>query len=249
MTTDDFINTVVEALGKIDPADPATKPLSSYFYVADTRIRALLSELHQLIDKGTGLTRTEQQLAGVLMEQIAFLAFAGVRGVRTLKSFQSAGPQYDLLISGDSPAWFMLCKLLYLDERKRSILVEAKAIGSRLSDKQFARLCAIMDTNLPLVGLGVFFTIAGASGFPEGLVRQRSIRDCRLRQVLYHAKTGQSVVVLDRGDLEALTVNGAFIDLLMRKVRDISELTGLPADFSDDLQERADLPPHLAELQ
>lgn len=237
----------VEALEKARSGDPAALDLASYYYVADPRLGPLIQELTELVEFKRLRSSTDTRRAGQLMEQIAFLVFSTVIGASSIKSFQSAGPQYDLLVSGDTLPWLMLCSLLFLGEHHRSILVEAKAVAGRLPDREFARLCAIMETNLPAVGLGVFFTLSGASGFPDGSKRQRSIRDSRLRQVLYHAKTGKAVIVFDLADLMALRENGTLVEILIRKIRDISELSGLPAGATEELIEK-DLPAHLTAL-
>ena len=247
-TQEEFFRNVIEALATLDPCDPAAGDFVSYFYEADPRIGVLIDDLIELSRSKDRLKPEQQRVAGQLMEKIAFLAFSRLKGAESFKSFQSAGPQYDLIVSGDSWPWLTLCKLLYLEEGRRSVIVEAKAIKERLSDQQFARACAIMENNLPIAGLGVFFTLSGASGFPDGSARQRSIRDCRLRQVLYHARSGRSVVVLDAQDIQALTTNGTFAKMLMRKIRDISELGGLASISAVDLYE-VDLPEHLATLK
>jgi hypothetical protein len=106
-----------------------------------------------------------------------------------------------------------------------------------------------MELNISTtVGLGVFFTLNGASGFPQSDdSRLRSIRDSRLRQVLFHAKTQKLIVVLDKNDIFALGKNGTLIRILARKIRDLCELSGLPTPPVDQIEE-IDLPPHLKQL-
>ncbi|NET61013.1 MAG: hypothetical protein F6K47_34255 [Symploca sp. SIO2E6] len=237
----------MNALELLNNNDPALDKFASYLYVADTRLSEHLDQLREI--KLQNPTQSERIRGGELLEQIAFLVFQGLKGATSFKSFQSPGPQYDLLVSGDQLEWLCVCKLLYLKENQRGIVVEAKAIKKALPDKQFARLCSIMELNLSsTVGLGVFFTLNGASGFPKNeSSRQRSIRDCRLRQILFHAKTQKFIVVLDKNDIFELGKNGSFIQLLSRKIRDLCELSGLPTTSICEPKE-IDLPNHLKPL-
>ena len=246
---EELVQSVIEALALLDKNDPASDQLASYLYIADRRLSDYLDQLREFTQLESP-TLPESKKGGELLEQIAFLTFQGLKGATSLKSFQSAGPQYDLLVSGDQPAWLHVCNLLYLKENQRGIVVEAKATKQRLPDKQFARLCSIMELNLSsIVGLGVFFTLKGAAGFPErGSSRQRTIRDCRLRQVLFHAKTQKLIVVLDKDDIFELGKNGTLIQILVRKIRDLCELSGLPTPPVDEPKEMIDLPNHLKQL-
>jgi hypothetical protein len=245
----EFVERAIEALENIDPNDPASADLATYLYTADRRLSNYIDQLKEFTQLENP-TLSESKKGGEMLEQIAFLVFQGLKGVTSLKSFQSAGPQYDLLVSGDQAAWLYVCKLLYLKENQRGIVVEAKATKARLPDKQFARLCSIMELNLSsIVGLGVFFTLNGATGFPQSeSSRQRTIRDCRLRQVLFHAKTQKLIVVLDKDDIFELGKNGTLIQILVRKIRDLCELSGLPTPPVDEPKEMIDLPNHLKQL-
>ena len=136
-----------------------------------------------------------------------------------------------------------------MDISQRDIVIEAKAKNSKLPDKDFARLCSIMNENYTGAGLGIFFTLKGATGFPDknSSVRQRKISDCRLRQALFHAKTGKFIVVLDREDILELEKNGTLLQILTRKIRDLRELSGIPTAPIEQFVE-IDLPSHLKEL-
>jgi len=245
-TQAEWVQQALEALENLNPGDSAGVDLLSYLYVADGQIGALVGELEALGSKRR-LTKAQRQRAGRLMEAVAYLAFRGLKGCSSFKSFQSAGPQYDLLVTGDGASWLTLARLLYMTEGKRGVLVEAKGTSKKIADKDFARVCAIMETNLPIVGLGVFFSLHGATGFPLTGARQRGIRDCRLRQALFFAKTGRPVVVFDKKDISELRANGTLPILLARKIRDIAELGGLPTVTAVDIQE-VDLPKHLKDL-
>ena len=245
---EEFVENAIRALENLDPSDPASDNLASYLYIADKRLSQYLKQLKDFTQL-EHTTHKQRQEAGQLLEKIAFLAFQGLKGATNFKSFQSAGPQYDLLISGDGLDWFYVCKLLYLAEHRRGIVIEAKATKTPLPDKQFARLCSIMELNLSsTVCLGVFFTLEGASGFPKkNDSRQRKISDARLRQVLFHAKTQKFIVVLDKDDIFQLGENGTLIQILVRKIRDLCELSGLPTPAVEQLEE-IDLPPHPKQL-
>jgi hypothetical protein len=245
---EELVQFVIDALVKLDRDSPASDKLASHLYIPDRRLLEYLEELNKFTQLQNP-TLSQSKKAGELLEQIACLVFRGLKGATSFKSFQSAGPQYDFLISGDQLAWLHVCNLLYLKENQRGIVVEAKATKEPLPDKQFARLCSIMELNISTtVGLGVFFTLNGASGFPQSDdSRLRSIRDSRLRQVLFHAKTQKLIVVLDKNDIFALGKNGTLIRILARKIRDLCELSGLPTPPVDQIEE-IDLPPHLKQL-
>jgi hypothetical protein len=215
--------------------------LTSYLYKADTRISEYIEKLNN------ALTNKETQKAGTLLEQIVVLVFQGLKGVQSIKSFQSAGPQYDLLVSGHDFEWQEVSDALYLKRNQRDIVIEAKATKDPLPDKQFARLCSIMEHNLSGAGLGIFVTLNGATGFPQrnSKERQKKVSDCRLRQIIFHARTNKIIIVLDKEDLFELSKNGTLIELLIRKIKDLSELSGLPTASVEHWQEDVDLPPHL----
>lgn len=242
----ELVDSIISSLQSLDPGSPEADDLAPYLYTADQRLGSYVKDLVTLssLEK---LNKEQRSEAGKLMEQVALLAFESLEGATIFKGFQSAGPQHDLIVSGDSARWVTLCRYLYVEDHRRIMLIEAKATQGRLEDKQFARLCSVIDTNLPLVGLGVFFTLHGASGFPTPAQRQRAIRDSRLRQVLYHAKHARPIVVFDKEDILRLELNGSLPRMLSRKIRDISELSGLltvPPEFGSE----TDLPDHLKNL-
>ncbi|MBF2008189.1 MAG: hypothetical protein IGS49_22775 [Chlorogloeopsis fritschii C42_A2020_084] len=241
---DELVESIIKAMDSLESGNPALNKLASYLYKADDKLSEYLDDLNIFI-KLENPTRKQIQDAGKLLEQIVLLLFKGLKGVQSIKSFQSAGPQYDLLVSGDDLAWKGVCKTLYLEWEKRDIVIEAKAISSALPDKQFSRLCSIMEHNLRGTGLGIFVTLNGASGFPRrDSIRQRAVSDCRLRQIIFHARTNKMIVVLDKDDLFEFTQNGKLIEVLTRKIRDLSELSGLPTTPAEQFQE-IDLPAHL----
>lgn len=243
-----LVEDILHSLERIDRNDPASDKLASYLYTVDKRLPYYLEKFAKLLQLEKP-NRSQLQESGKLLEQVVYLAFCGLKGATSFKSFQSAGPQYDLLVSGDNVKWLAVCKMLYLDINRRDIVVEAKAKNSRLPDKDFARLCSIMNLNLTGAGLGVFFTLRGATGFPnrDDLIRKRAIRDCRLRQVLFHAQTQKSIIVLDKEDIFELNKNASLIQILIRKIRDLHELSGLPITPINQFKEM-DLPGHLKEI-
>ncbi|MDZ8025819.1 MAG: hypothetical protein RMX35_27865 [Nostoc sp. DcaGUA01] len=244
---DELVESIINAMDSLESGNPALNKLASYLYKVDNKLSDYLDKLKSFTELQTP-TRKQTQEAGKLLEQIVVLLFKGLKGVQSIKSFQSAGPQYDLLVSGDDIGWKGVCKTLYIEWENRDIVIEAKATQSPLEDKQFARLCSIMEHNLRGAGLGIFVTLNGASGFPKrDSARQRAVSDCRLRQIIFHAKTNKIIVVLDKEDLFELTKNGALIEILTRKIRDVSELSGLTTTPAEQFQE-IDLPAHLKML-
>jgi hypothetical protein len=243
----ELVQQILESLEQLDANDEAVGSLASYLYIVDKKLPEYLDHLREFT-QSERITPVNRQKGGKLLEQIAYLVFRGLRGFESIKSFQSAGPQYDLVINGDDSAWLTVCKILYLKTEARSIVIEAKATQATLPDKQFSRLCHIMNLSLQSSGLGIFFTLNGATGFPRGTTsRQRKISDSRLCQVLFYAKTGKSIIVLDKDDILGLGENGSLIRMITRKIRDISELSGLPTT-SPGQPIATDLPHHLKQL-
>ena|GEM_PF-824950 len=241
---------LLKALKDLNPGDNiSSNNIASYLYNPDSRISSYLKKLRKYkeLENPTPQQRRE---AGDLLEQITVLTFCGLQGVSSIKSFRSAGPQYDLLVGGDGEEWLLLYKILYMKENRRDIVVEAKCTDDKVSDQQFARLCSIMEINLfQTTGLGVFFTLNGASGFPErgADTRQKQLKESKMRQVLFHAKTGKVVVLLDAEDIFALDKPASFIQILISKIRDLDYLSGL-ASLEPCETPELDLPKHLAPL-
>lgn len=233
-------------------SDNSVEPLLSYLYTPDKRLKNFISELDKKIEIAN-LPKKERpknfhNLIGQFLEKIAFLCLKSLLGVSSIKSFQSAGPQYDFLVTGDNEHWKTLCELLYLDFNKRDILVEVKATKNKVSDQQFARLCSLLELNLfSSGGLGIFFTLSGATGFPDenSKKRQRALRDARLRQVMYKVSSEKSIVVFDRNDINKLDKPGSFVKLLISKIRDIEQLDGLYCSPEVNVPCETDLPMHL----
>lgn len=212
--------------------DPAVDQLAALLYTPDSKLGSFIVRIENMQStaarlKGKDALKVKQD-TGYLMESIAVLSFQSLVGWSELKSYQSAGPQHDLLIDGSSLEWQSLWRYFGIEPSVRqALVVETKAIGSRLADSEFARLCAVMDHNLSHAGLGIFFTLKGASGFPRPGKTVKGLRDCRMRQVIYFAKTSKPVIVFDEHDIKQLSSSGALPILIRRKIKEISELTGL----------------------
>jgi hypothetical protein len=246
---EDYIEIIIDALEHLNGDNPIADKLASYLYIPDKRLSEYLRQLKEFLEIEKP-TKAQLQLRGTLLEQIVYLAFLGLKGTSSYKSYQSPSAQYDLLVSGDNQNWRVICEQLYLPFTRRDIVIEAKAKMEKLPDKDFARLCSIMDLTLTGAGLGIFFTLMGAAGFPDrkDTTRQRAIRDCRLRQAIFHAKTEKFIVVLDQEDIWGLDQNGALILTLIRKIRDLRELCGIKTTPIEEPFE-IDLPPHLEKLR
>ena len=233
-------------------SDRVVNEYSSYFYTPDKRLPGFLAKLKYEIEKRNNrhpdaLSNSE---IGKLMEQIAFLCFQGLTGYSDIKSFQSAGPQYDLIVSGESHSWAYLCEFLYLGENS-DFLVEVKAEKRRIGDPQFARLCSLLTHNLhKTCRLGIFFTLKGATGFPDrkSKARNRSLSNSRLRQVIFMASCKKPIVVFDEYDIYQLSKNGSLIHILREKIRDVEHLSGVPINPQIETPKKCDLPSHLLEL-
>jgi hypothetical protein len=245
---DSLVENILESLQKLDARTTNVDPLLSYLYNTKPSLHDHLIKLETFLTL-TSPSKKERQDAGYLLEKIALLAFSGLKGYTCVKSFQSAGPQHDLLISGDALKWSTLCKTLNMNDRCDCILIESKATENKVDDSQFARLCNVIDLNLTQTGIGVFFTLNGASDFPEpNKPRQRKIiGNARLRQALFFAKTGKPIIVFDKTDILMLGKNGSLPSIIKRKIRDIQELSGMPCAPVETYIE-VDLPSHLLNL-
>lgn len=245
-TQQELVETIIISLDLLERDDPSTNHLFSYLYQPHPLFAKLLLDL-QSYTKKEQPSKQEREDAGRLMEQIAGAAFSRLKGVSSLKSYQSAAAQYDLLVSGDTASWLVLTKKLYMQDDRRDILIEAKARKDKLTDREFSRLIGILETHLTIVGLGVFFTLRGATGFPKPGTSQRSLRDCQLRQALYYAKTEKAIIIFDIQDIASLNEPGALPRLIARKVRDLSELSGSAPNTSPSPTE-VNLPPHISSI-
>ena len=220
----------------------------AYYYTPNKIIvEELISELDCFYQKKNP-SQKERQSAGYKLEELALAVFYGLRGWSSIKNYQSSTAQYDLLMSGSGLDWQTTLDLLPLSQSKSlsSVVVEAKAIKSSVSDAQFSRLCSIMQSNHKKTSvLGIFLTLNGASGFSSKKA-QRKIGSSRLRQLIFYAETSKPIVVLDIHDIRKLSENGSLLRIIERKIKDIEEQTGLPV-FSEPSKEVL-LPKNLEEL-
>ena len=175
--------------------------------------------------------------------------WGSVQGFNSVKSYQSYAAQLDLVITGSDIDWRALMEYLHLNWQRRIIVIEAKNLENRVDDKQFARLCGILEHMFSdTAALGVFFSRYGASGFPnsdERSNRARVLRDAQATQVIFHARTNKFVIVLDHEDILQLSKPGALPKILEAKIRNVEEWTGLPSDSVDSEFCVVDLPSHL----
>jgi hypothetical protein len=239
---------IIEAL-KYLHYDSDCEDIINWLYTPDPGLTNYLDQLKSFL-KMKNSTRLDKQKAGYLLEQILAVTFKGLIGYSEIKSYRSASHQLDFCISGDGSDWDIICDRIYIrNQGYRGIVVEAKAIGSPVSSAQFSRLCSIMNLELcDTVGLGIFFTIEGAAGFPKRDGRRiLGVRDARLCQLLFHAKTGKKIIVLDKDDIFELDSNGALIRILIRKVKELEQSSGMATVSVKELIE-IDLPMHLREV-
>ena len=228
--------------------DPTAMPIRAAFYEPPKCLENYIAKLMTLADKAetVGLAKLEQNEIGNLLESVAYAAFRGLAGASSVTNFTSATAQIDLLVKGDGQLWDLVCGWLFA-KSPGSIVVECKATQEPVSDSQFARLCSLLDTNWAQTGfLGVFFSLKGATGFPEpgDDVAKRKIGQACLRQVIYHAKSDKSVIVFDKKDIAALLKPGMLLDLMIRKIQEIEELRGRDVGPVEILDPKS-LPPHL----
>lgn len=210
---------LAEAMDIIDASirDPVSKGLKALLYTPDSRLDGYVSRIKSLA-KSVRSTKRRQKL-GYLLEELCFLAFQGLAGYDTIKSYQSAAPQIDLLINGSDSAWVRLCKTIHISDTSRGMFVEAKAGRGKTGDPELERMCAVLQVHLPnTTALGVLVSLSGITG-----AGGRSLSDAALTQVLFYARTGKPIVVLDVDDLDRLLDPGGLVRLLEEKIRSIEE--------------------------
>lgn len=187
-----------------------------------------------------------EENAGELFEEIAYLLFQCFVGVGNVRSFQSYAPQHDLVVDGDSNAWILLMHYLHLPISGRTIVVECKNQEKPIIDQQFSRLCSIIQNKFHgLAHLGVFVSHTSATGFPETGKKKRALSDSRATQALFHAKTNKYVVVIDHDDLVKINNGISFAKILEAKIREVEASTGINLEFDEEWKEIL-LPSHLA---
>ncbi|MGB2927123.1 MAG: hypothetical protein WBB82_17625 [Limnothrix sp.] len=220
---------------------------STYHYVPDKFLKKLLAKFSGFVSD-TKPSDKEKQDAGYLLEQIAILSFGSLQGWNNLKSYQSAGAQYDLLMSGSSPEWDTIFSLLNLEGLPKGFLLEAKATQSPISDSQISRLSSLVSHNFEkTVGVGIFFSINSISGFPKKIgERHRKASDGFLKQIIFYCKTGIPIIVFDKDDILQLDKKGSLLKILDRKIREIEEMTGTKIEVEDP--EIIDIPNKFSEV-
>ncbi len=206
------------------------------------KVRALLKKIR---------TRVEAEVwdgeLGKLVEQLACLCFASLKGRTSLKAIQTAGPQHDLLVSGENVYWLSLLEYLHFkDASARTIVVECKGTEGKAEDHVAQRLASVLANYLDTTGaLGVVFSLAGATGEPQpGKPRQRSLRDSRLTRTLFFARTKKPIVVIDWQAMTTLAEPGSLPQLLEQGIQDLEAMPGIRIGAGSGFVQ-VDLPDHL----
>jgi hypothetical protein len=243
--------TAADRLYRLAGFDPSNASLIACMYTPSSELRERIKAVEKLRGRKKKLTKGERQQLGYQLEEMVMLAFQNITGASTLKSYQSAAAQHDYLIDGDDTAWQWFRKAIFIHgtDEGSGLLVEAKATVKAVGDREFQRLGNIITHYFPrTVGMGIFVTINGASGFPKrGGPRKKGLHSARLTQtVLYHSRK-KPIVVLDWEDLKALTTAGSLVRILASKVREIEQLSGRANEMPDEPQQ-VDLPERLRAL-
>ncbi len=191
----------------------------------------------------------KEENPGELLEEIAYLIFKSFVGVGNVRSFQSFAPQHDLVVDGETNNWLLLLNYLHLPESGRSIVVECKNQNASISDQQFSRLCSILQNKFQNTAhLGVFISRTSASGFPSQNSSERSLRNSRATQALFHAKTNKYVIVVAHDDLVKIKNGANIAKIFEAKIREVEASAGVTLEFNEDWEEVL-LPRHLAKYQ
>jgi hypothetical protein len=191
-----------------DPRSPAAlMDFAGSWYAPDARLPKWIDELESY-DCGTSSSMAARERIGRVLEGIAFASFACIKGVSLLSCYRAPDAQYDLLVVGEGHNWKAFCNFCRIDSTKLGVLVEAKAHRKRVSCEQFSRVCSnIAHTSLiGQIGLGVIFSLRGATGFPTRASHEReiSLREARLRQFAFYLTTQIPTIVFDLHDIKQL---------------------------------------------
>lgn len=249
MNREDAARKVLAGIAGLTGAQKAT--LIPTLYAPDPKLGPLLKKVDGLMKKkakGT-LSAAQKRTLGYTLEKVVLLSFQGLVGINAIKSYQSAGPQHDLLVKGIDELWRAVCQTINLPE-PGGMLIESKATTDKVGDKEFERLGNIVTHHFRnTVAIGIFFAIEGATGFPRSgqVTRSASLKAACLTQAVIYYSANKPIVVLDWTDIRTLDQPGALLTLLERKVREIEEMSGLrepppPKPVS------VDLPKHLKPL-
>lgn len=238
---DSVLGELERALAFVNRSANDTRLFARQLYVPDPRLTAELDVLRRF-QSSESPSPADRQLAGRALERLLFLAFRGLRGWSSLKSYRSTPAQIDLLVSGSDAAWLVLCGMTRIDKNLRGILIEAKAYREPVGDPEMERLCALIHHHYPsTVGLGILATLNGITGGSG-----RVLRDARFTQVVFHRTTRIPLVVLSLEHLERLAEPGGLPVVLEEEIRQLEELAPMPAPGSAPTE--VELPPHLREL-
>jgi len=251
-----YIAGFLERSSRLRSSESGKQQLFNLLYVPDERLKQRLLQYEVWYEKvlraGKHLSRRGKTIfeenPGELMEEIAYLTFCCLRGQDSIKAGQSYAPQHDLVVSGSSPEWFQIMDILHLEKSGRTLIIEAKNTKNRVDDHEFSRLCYILQNKFSTQAhLGIFFSRSGATGFPtNGSAHQRTLRDARATQIMFHATTkNKFVVVLSHKDIVQLKEKGSLLLILEALIRDIEETFGQVVEANHNWEETQVLPPHL----
>ena len=178
--------------------NPVCKGMVASLYTPDSRVDSLVSRVKKLA--GSVRSVKQRQKLGYALEDLCLIAFSGLAGFNTIKSYQSVAPQIDLLINGSDTEWQQICKMIRVCDGARGIFVEAKARRGKIGDPDLERICGILQVHLlNTTALGVLVSLSGVTG-----TSVRAVSDASLTQQLFYAHTGKPIIVLELHDLDRL---------------------------------------------
>lgn len=228
---------------------------SNLLYEPSDKLRRYIREynLHKSRSKEMD-TQVYRDLAGKLMEKIAYEAFNCLFGHDLIESFTTAQSQLDLVVTGtlaSTSPWLHFNGLIGLDNPTQKMIIEAKNTKAKVDSNIFSRLCFLVQNQFSSqCKLAIFFTQNGAKGFPNRGQNQRSFQAARATQILFHAQTEKYIVVFNDADIQDLGNPGALIVLLRDKISDVENMVGThlvkfdPSNLTVSINPR--LPDHLA---
>jgi hypothetical protein len=204
------------------------------------RIETYNSKYSKDVNKNSGPISPN---VGRIMEQIAYEVFQCLRDASTFKSIYTPDSQIDLVVTL-APA-SITRKILGIKGRK--IVIECKNRKEAVDVKEFSRVVSILEYKYQKDStLAIFFSRKGATGFPPPYKKIKVLKQALSIQMLYHARSGKYIVVFDHDDIQRLLEPGSLIKMILAKISEIEDTSGIKLEYDKDAFEVNEIPNYLS---
>ncbi len=230
---------VARALARIPAAEFEGLPVWDNLYKPESILRSRVDSVLAL--RGAEDQRSRQE-RGRLLEQVGMALLSGVRAVTNVRSIRGPLGQHDLIAHTSHTADSQLLERV-LFGKKFDVLMEAKATSDAVDTATMARLCTMLRTPFrDTKHIGIFLTLEGITGMGK-----TKVSDAQLTRMLFHAREGKPILVIDSDELEWLAEGGNFLELLRKKIEELENGCSLhPGEIGDTTA--GPLPAHLSEV-